>query len=121
MIEWRQLRFGRTEMNEEGYILEGWVLYAAIGLPFVAGVALCIRRGVFLRLLLLAFAITSLTVGFGSVHAALNGQPWAYIPLWFGQYVNLLGLPFFIGTVFGTILAWPSRKERRLGVGLSVV
>jgi hypothetical protein len=117
MIDSRQLRFGRTEMNEERYILEGWVLYAAIGLPFVAGTALCVRRSIFLRLLVLAFAIASLAVGFGSVHAALNGQPWAYVPLWFGQYINLLGLPFFIGTVLGTILVWPSRKELRRGVG----
>jgi hypothetical protein len=56
-----------------------------------------------------------LAVGFGSVHAALSGQPWAYVPLWIGQYINLLGLPFFIGTVSGTILALPSRKERRRG------
>lgn len=100
-------------MNEERYILEGWVLYAAIGLPFVAGMALRARRSVFLRLLLLAFATIALAVGFASVHAALNGQPWPYIPLWFGQYINLLGLPFFIGTIVGTIWALPSKKRQR--------
>ena len=100
-------------MNEERYILEGWVLYAAIGLPFVAGTALCARRSVFLRLLLLALATISLAVGFASVHAALNDQPWPYIPLWFGQYINLLGLPFFIGTIVGTIWALPSKKRQR--------
>jgi putative copper export protein len=100
-------------MNEQRYILEGWVLYAVIGLPFVAGMALCARKGVLSRLLLLAFATISLAVGFGSVHAALNDQPWVYIPLWFGQYINLLGLPFFIGTIVGTIWALPSKKRQR--------
>jgi hypothetical protein len=101
-------------MNEQRYILEGWVLYAAIGLPFVAGMALCARRGVLPRLLLLAFATISLAVGFGSVHAALNDQPWVYIPLWFGQHINPLG-SFFIGTIFGTIWVLPSKKRRLRG------
>src|SRR6516162_7302748 len=61
----------------------------------------------------LAFATISLAVGFASVHAALNDQPWPYIPLWFGQYINLLGLPFFIGTIFGAIWALPSKKRQR--------
>jgi hypothetical protein len=75
-------------MNEERYILEGWVLYAAIGLPFVAGITLCALRGVLPGLLLLAFAAISLAVGLGSVDAAL------------------------IGTIFGTIWVLPSKKGR---------
>jgi hypothetical protein len=36
--EKRLVRSRRTEMNEQGFVLEGWVLYVSIVVPVLAGI-----------------------------------------------------------------------------------
>jgi hypothetical protein len=78
-------------MNEQGFVLEGWVLYAAIVVPVLAGMLVCYGRSVFARLLIVAAAIIIVSVGIGSVYAALYGHPWEYVPLRIGQYIDFFG------------------------------
>jgi hypothetical protein len=102
---------------EEGFVLEGWVLYVAIVVPVLAGMLVCYGRSMFARLLIVAAAIIIVSVGIGSVYAALNDRPWQYFSLQLGQYINFFGGLFLLGTIIGTIWALPSKKLRRASPG----
>jgi hypothetical protein len=98
---------------EQGFVLEGSVLYVAIVVPVLAGMLVCYRRSIFSRLLIVAAAIIIVSVGVGSVYAALNDRPWDYVSLRLGQYIDFFGGLFLLGTIFGTIWAFPSKKPTR--------
>jgi hypothetical protein len=59
---------------EEGFVLEGSVLYVAIVVPVLAGMLVCYRRSMFSRLLIVAAAIIIVSVGVGSVYAGAQRQ-----------------------------------------------
>ena len=102
---------------EEGFVLEGWVLYVAIVVPVLAGMLVCCGRSMFARFLIVAAAIIIVSVGIGSVYAALNDRPWQYFSLQLGQYLNFFGGLFLLGTIIGTVWALPSKKLRRASPG----
>jgi hypothetical protein len=95
---------------EEGFVLEGWVLYAAIVVTVLAGMLVCYGRSMFARLLIVAVAIIIVSVGIGSVYAALNDRPGEYVSLRLGQYIDFFAGLFLLGTIIGTIWALPSKK-----------
>jgi hypothetical protein len=97
-------------MNEQVFVLEGWVLYVAIVVPVLTGTLVCHGRSMFARLLIVATAIIIVSVGIGSVYAAHHGRPWEYVPLRIGQYIDFFGGLFLLGTIIGAIWALPSKK-----------
>jgi len=97
-------------MNEQGFVLEGWALYVSIVVPVLAGMLVCFGRSVFARLLIVAVAIIIVSVGIGSVYAALRDRPWTYVPLQLGQYIDFFGGLFLLGTIIGTIWALPGKR-----------
>jgi len=105
------VRSGRTEVNEQEFVLEGWVLYGSIVVPVLVGVFVCYGRSMFARLLIVAAAIIIIvSVGIGSVYAGLHGHAWEYVPLRIGQYIDFFGGLFLLGTIIGAIWALPSKK-----------
>jgi hypothetical protein len=97
-------------LNDQEFVLEGFRLYAAVGIPLILGMLACIGRSGFARICIVIFAIIILSVGIASVYAALRGEPWVYVPQPIGQYINLLGGMFLLGTIVGTVWALPSKK-----------
>jgi hypothetical protein len=97
-------------MNEQGFVLEGWVLYVSIVVPVLAGMLVCYGRSVLARLLIVAGAIIIVSVGIGSVYAALHDRPWTYVSLQLGQYIDFFGGLFLLGTIIGTIWALPGKR-----------
>jgi Stage III sporulation protein AF (Spore_III_AF) len=98
---------------EEGFVLEGIVLYAAIVVPILAGMLVCYGRSMFARLLIVAAAIIIVSVGIGSVYAALNDRPWQYVSLPLGRYIDFFAGLFLLGTIVGTIWALPNAAEAK--------
>jgi len=98
---------------EEGFVLEGIVLYAAIVVPILAGMLVCYGRSMFARLLIVAAAIIIVSVGIGSVYAALNDRPWEYVSLPLGRYIDFFAGLFLLGTIVGTIWALPNTAEAK--------
>ena len=91
------------------FVLEGFLLYAAIGVPLILGMLVCRGRGGFARICIVALAIVIVSVGVASVYAAMRGEPWVYVPQHTGQYINLLGGTFLLGTIVGALWALPSK------------
>jgi len=100
-------------MNDQEFVLEGWLLNAAIAIPFLMGMLVCLGRSGFARLCIVAAAIIILSVGIASVYAARYAEPWAYVSLHTGQYIDLLGGMFLLGTIIGAIWALPSKKAKK--------
>jgi hypothetical protein len=71
----------------------------------------CRGRSWFARICILAFAIVIVSVGVASVYAAMRGEPWVYVSQHAGQYINLLGGTFLLGTIVGAIWALPSKRQ----------
>jgi hypothetical protein len=55
------------------------VLFVAMVVTVLAGMLVCYGRSAFARLLIVAAAIIVVSVGIGSVYAALNDRPWEYV------------------------------------------
>ena len=90
-------------------VLEGPLLYAAVGVPLILGMLMCRGRSGFARIFIVALAIIIVSVGVGSVCAAMRSEPWVYVSQHTGQYINLLGGMFLLGTIVGAIWALPSK------------
>jgi hypothetical protein len=101
-------------INNNEFVLEGFLLYAAIGVPLILGMLACRRRSGFARISIVAFAIIIVSVGVASVYASIRGEPWVYVSQHTGQYINLLGGMFLLGTIVGTIWALPSKRRKEL-------
>jgi hypothetical protein len=97
-------------INDHEFVLEGFLLYAAVGIPIILGMLVCRGRSGLLRICIIAFAIIIVSVGVASVYAAMRGEPWVYVSRHTGQYINLLGGMFLLGTIVGAIWALPSKK-----------
>ena len=100
--------------NNNEFVLEGFLLYAAIGVPLILGMLVCRGRSGFARICIVAFAIIIVSVGIASVYAAMRGEPWVYVSQHTGQYINLLGGMFLLGTILGAIWALPSKRRKEL-------
>jgi hypothetical protein len=96
--------------DDHEFVLQGFLLYAALGVPLILGMLICRGRSGFARICIVAFAIIIVSVGFSSVYAAMRGEPWIYVSQRAGQYINLLGGMFLLGTIVGTIWALPGKK-----------
>jgi hypothetical protein len=66
------------------------------------------------RICIVAFAIVIVSVGVASVYSALRGEPWVYVSQHTGQYIDLLGGMFLLGTILGAIWALPSKQTAAL-------
>jgi hypothetical protein len=96
-------------INDHEFVLEGLLLYAAVGVPLILGMLACRRRSGLARICIVVFAIIIMSVGVASVYAAMRGEPWVYVSQHTGQYINLLGGMFLLGTIVGAIWALPSK------------
>ena len=96
-------------MPDHEFVLEGFLLYAALGVPLILGMLVCRGRSGFARICIVAVAIIIVSVGVASVYAAMHGEPWVYVPQHTGQYINLLGGTFLLGTILGAIWALPGK------------
>jgi hypothetical protein len=96
-------------INDHEFVLQGFLLYAAIGVPLILGMLVCRGRSGFARTCIVALAIIIVLVGVASVYAAMRGEPWPYVSQHTGQYINLLGGTFLLGTIIGAIWALPSK------------
>jgi hypothetical protein len=99
-------------INGNEFVLEGYLLYAAVGVPLVLGMLVCRGRSGFARICIVALAIITVSVGVASVHAAMRGEPWAYVSQHTGQYIDLLGGMFLLGAIVGAIWALPSKSRK---------
>jgi hypothetical protein len=106
-------------INNNEFILEGFLLYAAIGVPLILGMLVCRGRSGFARVCIVAFAIITVSLGLASVYAAMRGEPWPYVSQHTGQYINLLGGMFLLGTIVGAIWALPSKSRKASNRGYS--
>jgi hypothetical protein len=86
-------------INDHEFVLEGFPLYAAVGVPLILGMLVCRSRSGFARICIVAFAIIIVSAGVASVYAAMRGEPWAYMSQHTGQYIDLLGGMFLLGTL----------------------
>ena len=93
------------------FVLEGPLLYAAVGVPLILGMLACRGRSGFVRIFIVASALIIVSVGVASVHAAMRGEPWGYVSEHTGQYIDLLGGTFLLGTIIGAIWALPSGRR----------
>jgi hypothetical protein len=98
-------------INNNGFVLEAFLLYAAVGVPLILGMLVCRGRSGFARICIVA-AIIIVSVGVASVYAAMRGEPWVYVSQQTGQYIDLLGGMFLLGTILGGIWALPSRSRK---------
>jgi hypothetical protein len=96
-------------INDNEFVLEGFLLYAAVGAPLILGILVCRGRSGFARICIVAFAIIIVLVGVASVYAAMRGEPWVYVSQHTGQYIDLLGGMFLLGTIVGAIWALPNK------------
>jgi hypothetical protein len=96
------------------FVLEGFLLYAAVGVPLILGMLVCRGRSGFARICIVAFAIIIVSVGIASVYVAIRDEPWVYVSQHTGQYINLLGGMFLLGTIVGAIWALPSKQTAAL-------
>ena len=101
-------------INDQKFVLEGFLLYAAVGVPLILGMLVCRGRSMFARICIVGLAIIIVSVSVASVYAALRGDPWAYVSQHTGQYIDLLGGMFLLGTILGAIWALPSRQTAAL-------
>ena len=76
------------------------------------GMFVCRGRSGFARVCIVALALIIVSVGVASVYAAIRGEPWVYVSQHTGQYINLLGGMFLLGTIVGAIWALPSNNRR---------
>jgi hypothetical protein len=97
--------------DDHEFVLEGFLLYAVVGVPLILGMLVCRGRSGFARICIVAFAIAIVWVGVSSVYAAMRGEPWEYVSQRTGQYIDLLGGTFLLGTIVGAIWALPSRRR----------
>jgi hypothetical protein len=102
-----------TTMPDNEFVLEGFLLYAAVGVPLILGMLVCRGRGGFARIGIVAIAIVIVSVGVASVYAAVRGEPWVYVSQRIGQYINLLGGTFLLGTIIGAIWALPGPSRQK--------
>ena len=96
-------------INNDEFVLQGFLLYAAVGVPLILGMLACRGRSGFARICIVAFAILIVSVGVASVYAAMRGEPWVYVSQHTGQYIDLLGGMFLFGTIVGALWALPSK------------
>jgi hypothetical protein len=96
-------------INNPEFVLESFLLYAAVGVPLILGMLVCRGRSGFVRICMVAFAVLIVSVGVASVYAAMRGEPWVYVSQRTGQYIDLLGGMFLLGTIVGAIWALPSK------------
>jgi hypothetical protein len=101
-------------INDQEFVLEGFLLYAAIGVPLILGMLVCRGRSGFARICFVALAIIIVSVGVASVYAALRGEPWVYVSQHTGRYIDLLGGMFLLGTILGAIWALPTKQTAAL-------
>ena len=96
-------------INDNEFVLQGLLLYVAVGVPLILGMLACRGRSGFTRICIVVLAIIIVSAGVASVYAAMHGEPWVYVSQHTGQYINLLGGMFLLGTIVGTIWALPSK------------
>jgi len=101
-------------INDHEFVLQGFLLYAAVGVPLILGMLVCRGRSGFARICIVAFAIIIVSVGVASVYAGMRGEPWVYVSQRTGQYIDLLGGMFLLGTILGAIWALPSKRRKEL-------
>jgi hypothetical protein len=109
------LKGRKNVIDNHEFVLEGFLLYAAIGVPLILGMLVCRRRSGFARICIVAFAIIIVSVGIASVYAAIRDEPWVYVSQHTGQYIDLLGGMFLLGTIIGAVWALPSKQTAALG------
>ena len=57
-------------INDQEFVLEGFLLYAAVGVPLILGMLVCRGRSMFARICIVGLAIIIVSVGVASVYAS---------------------------------------------------